>query len=60
MALALGNSPCKYSDCIHYISDCADYEYRDMEYCGKCKYMWYHIKVSKKKEMKQVDRFKEI
>lgn len=60
MAICFGSSPCRHSDCIHYIEDCIPSEYRDMDKCGKCQYMRYHIKPSKKKVISKVNRFKEI
>ena len=60
MALLLGNEPCKYRDCIHYIEDYADFEYRAMYTCGRCKHMIHRLKQSKIKEIKKVDRFEPL
>jgi hypothetical protein len=60
MAYCPGNYPCKYSDCLYYVEDCADYQYREHPHCGKCKNMLHHIKPSKNKESNKVDRFEPI
>jgi len=36
MAICIGNKPCKYMRCIHYIEDCTNEEYKKMKYCGVC------------------------
>jgi len=36
MVICIGNKPCRYKLCKHYIEDCCSEEYQEMECCGRC------------------------
>lgn len=66
MAICFGGKPCRYDDCCHFIADCIPQDYKEHEYCGKCKHafvnkpkgFWEKLFEPKPKEC--IDRFDNI
>ena len=42
MVLYLGNFPCRYKDCCHYLEDCTTTDYKEHKYCGRCKNAYFN------------------
>jgi hypothetical protein len=47
MTLVIGNKPCKYSDCFHYMEDCDNSYYDSHSFCSRCKNYYGNIPYKK-------------
>jgi hypothetical protein len=67
MVLCLGNKPCKYDDCFHYVEDCTDQQYKEHSFCGQCKHAyvnepepWWKTIFKRQEPIRMMNRFKQI